>query len=280
MADTDRMLVFGGPYGNLAALEALRAIADGLDLRPSQVVCTGDTVAYCAQPNETVEAIRSWGIAVVAGNVERQLAAGGEDCGCNFVEGTTCQALSDRWYAFLREEVLAEHVGWMRALPGFVRFVLGGLDGCVVHGAWSDVSRFVFASTPWRDKREEIALAGSKFVVAGHSGIPFAESREGLLWVNPGVIGMPANDGTARGWYGLLESEPNGAALRVSIEPFEYDHARTRSRMRERGLSEAYALALGTGLWPGDEILPQRERARRGRPLTPLRLTHRWQDGQ
>ena len=44
-------------------------------------------------------------------------------------------------------------------------------------------------------------------VVCGHSGIPFCRLLEGdkrgrgaRLWLNAGVIGMPANDGTARSW--------------------------------------------------------------------------------
>lgn len=39
--------------------------------------------------------------------------------------------------------------------------------------------------------------------------------------------------------------------------------------MRQGGLSERYALALQDGLWPNRDVLPQAERAGRGRPLAP-----------
>ena len=46
-----RVLVFGGPYGNVRAVRAVREIAGTLSPAPDRIVCTGDTVAYCAEPN-------------------------------------------------------------------------------------------------------------------------------------------------------------------------------------------------------------------------------------
>ena len=269
------MFVFGGPYGNLRALRAVRSIADALSPAPDRVVCTGDTVAYCAEPNETVDALREWGAAVVAGNVERQLAADRDDCGCNFREGSACDALSVRWYGFLRETVAPGHVRWMDSLPDHARFEIGGLRAIVVHGAPSEIARFVFASTPWKEKRAEIARAEADLVVAGHSGLPFADVRGGLGWWNPGVVGMPAHDGTPRGWYGILDAVAGGG-VRGSIRPFEYDAGSAARAMLAHRLPEEYARALTSGLWPSDEVLPARERAAAGVPLevTEIRLEH------
>src|SRR5262245_44817533 len=81
------LLVFGGPYSNLRALAALRERADALGIPAAQTICTGDVVAYCAEPQETTAAVREWGCHVVAGNCEEQLAAGAEDCACGFEPG-------------------------------------------------------------------------------------------------------------------------------------------------------------------------------------------------
>jgi hypothetical protein len=81
------ILVFGGPYSNLRALEALRERAGELGIPPSRSICTGDVVAYCVEPEETSTAVRAWGCHVVAGNCEEQLAAGAADCACGFDEG-------------------------------------------------------------------------------------------------------------------------------------------------------------------------------------------------
>jgi hypothetical protein len=60
------LLVFGGPYSNLRALAALRARATALGVSASRTICTGDVVAYCAEPEETIAAMRDWGFLVVA----------------------------------------------------------------------------------------------------------------------------------------------------------------------------------------------------------------------
>lgn len=71
----------------------------------SQVICTGDVVAYCAEPEATVELLRRWGIHVVLGNCEESLGSGAPDCGCGFETGTVCSALSIDWYRFAVKQV-------------------------------------------------------------------------------------------------------------------------------------------------------------------------------
>ena len=66
----EKLLVFGGPYSNLAATMALQARARELDIPAERIICTGDIVAYCAEPEQTIELIRDWGIHGVMGNCE------------------------------------------------------------------------------------------------------------------------------------------------------------------------------------------------------------------
>ena len=44
------VLLFGGPYSNLRATQAMRAEADRLGIPADHVICTGDVVAYAAAP--------------------------------------------------------------------------------------------------------------------------------------------------------------------------------------------------------------------------------------
>ncbi|MCD6580335.1 MAG: metallophosphoesterase [Desulfuromusa sp.] len=90
---TGPMLVFGGPYSNLAATQAMWQQAEELAIPPERVICTGDLIAYCSEPQETLQLVRDWGIAVVQGNCEESLGKDAADCGCGFDEGTTCSLL-------------------------------------------------------------------------------------------------------------------------------------------------------------------------------------------
>ena len=147
------LLVFGGPYGNLQATRALLAEAERRGFPPSRMLCTGDLVAYCADPKATVDVIREAGIAVVMGNCEESVGADAEDCGCGFEKGSSCDLLSVQWYRHCVGALDAEAKAWMRGLPRRVAFTLGGRRLAAIHGGVEEINRFVFpASTcPCRD---------------------------------------------------------------------------------------------------------------------------------
>lgn len=267
------LLVFGGPYSNLAATRRMQEVARDAGFAPSQVICTGDIVAYCAEPEETTALVRAWGCHVIAGNCEMQLAAGAADCGCGFEEGTACDLLSKGWYPFALSRMSREACDWMGRLPQSVGFTLGGLKFRVVHGGVEETAKFLFASER-AALAAELAVAGAEVVIAGHAGIPFIErvktARGPRVWFNAGVVGMPANDGTPDGWYGVIREADRGVALET--HRLAYDHGSAAAGMRRSGHANAYARSLVTGLWPSLDVLPDPERARTGRRLRAKRL--------
>jgi len=258
------VLIFGGPYSNLAATRAMRRRAEELAIPPQRVVCSGDVVAYCAEPVETVRLVRDWGIAVVRGNCEEALGSAAAGCGCGFEAGTTCAALATDWYHFANRRIAAADREWMRRLPGSVRFEQAGRSVRIVHGGVRQINRFIFPSTAEAVKREELDRAGTDLLVGGHCGIPWGQKIDRRAWLNAGVIGMPANDGTADGWYLLLT--PVEGIIRCSWHRLHYAAVAAGRAMHEAGLT-GYAEARTTGLWPSMDVLPAAERARRGVPI-------------
>ena len=264
------LLVFGGPYGNLEACEALIATAARLGIPGERALCTGDLVAYGADPQAVVDRLRGWGCAVVMGNCEEALAADAADCGCGFDDGTACAALSAQWFAATRRDLDAEAKRWMRTLPRRIELTLGGRRLASVHGAPTQINRFIFASTGAAVKGAEIAATGCDGVIAGHCGLPFTETIGGALWHNSGALGLPANDGTPRVWFSVLT--PTALGIEIVHYPLRYDHASAAAKMRARGYPAGYADSLGSGLWPSCDVLPKAELGQRGRPLDPAAL--------
>ncbi len=260
---TAPVLLFGGCYSNLQATRALLAEARRLGIPPGRVVCTGDVVAYGADPADTVALVRAAGIVVVMGNCEEQLGGGGADCGCGFEEGSACDRLSQAWFRHADAKLGDGDRAWMRALPRRVDLVVGGRRLAVVHGTPERINAFVFPGSPAEVFERQNALAGADGVVGGHCGVPFTRiGADGALWHNPGAIGMPANDGTARGWFSVVE--PHAGGLRVHRRALAYDHAAAAGAMRAAGLPEAYARSLEDGLWADCGVMPEADRARRG----------------
>ena len=250
---TGPLLLFGGVYSNLQALEKMMYIAAEQGFQPEQIICTGDVVGYCAKPEEVVQAIKEWGIHCIAGNVELQLREGEEDCGCDFNDGSRCDIFSRQWYPYAQAVLSADAIAWMRTLPHHLTFKYAGLQARVVHGSVNQVSGYVFRSTPWSEKAAQFLQAETDMIIGGHCGLPFNHAQDQKYWLNPGVIGMPANDATTRVWYMILDDQEG---LKYEHHAFEYDHAAAASEMREKRLPEAYALTLETGLWDNCEILP------------------------
>lgn len=259
------ILCFGGPYSNLQATQAMYRQATRLGIPPERTICTGDIVAYCANPNETARLLRDWGCHVIKGNVEESLANRADDCGCGFGDGTACDLLSRGWYAHTNTVISDDLRDWMAALPETLTFDFAGRRLRVVHGGVRETSRFLFASTPAEELAAELEAADASIVVAGHCGLPFSRQIGGALWFNPGVIGMPANDGTPDVWYGLLHLEDGRAA--ASHHRLTYDWQSAAQELQRLGTAPPYAEALGTGIWPSIDVLPDFERRATGRRI-------------
>lgn len=269
IGDFDRpVLAFGGPYGNLEATRAVLEAARRAGIPPSRTICTGDTPAYCADPDATVALLRDAGIVVVMGNCEESLSSEAAECGCGYAQGSHCDRWSAQWFAFCAVRLGADAKRWMGALPRSVTFTLAGRRLRTIHGGVKKVNRYVFASTPSAVKAVEIAEADAEGVIAGHCGLPFTERIGDTLWHNPGVIGLPANDGTPRAWYSVLT--PVNGGIDITHHALAYEHAAAAEKIRAvPELPAVYAEALVSGLWPSTEILPKPERALAGRPLAP-----------
>lgn len=246
------VLLFGGPYSNVQATNAVLNRARSLGATP---ICTGDVVAYCARPVETVAAIRASGCAVVAGNCEVQLAQDAPDCGCGFEDGSACDILSVGWYGFASTRVGSDDRAWMATLPDVISFTQGGKRHAVIHGGISDVARFLWSTSPAADFEAEwdaleAQIGTVSCIWAGHSGIPFQRDLTRGAWINAGVIGMPPHNGQAQTRYAVLDQ----GAARICV--LDYNAAGARDDMRAAGLTQGYHAALTSGYWPSEDVLP------------------------
>lgn len=255
------LLVYGGPLSNRAALAALFALAERAGIPAERRICTGDMAGYGADAPGCVALVRATGGPVAAGNVERQLAADAEGCGCGFAPGSACDRLSGAWYGHARAQVGAVERAWMSGLPDVLVFTHAGLRCAVIHGGVSDIARYLWPVSPEADFAEEVAALAALTgpvarIYAGHCGLPFRYRMTGVDWVNPGAIGLPPNDGHPETCYALVD-----AAGEVSLHRLACDADTAAAEMRAAGLVQGNERALLTGLWPSEDVLPPALRA-------------------
>ena len=224
------VLIFGGPYSNLQATQAVLAWADAHAVPPERMICTGDVVAYCAEPAETVA------------------------CGCGFDTGTTCDLLSAGWYRHTDRAVGDEARRWMETLPDLILFTHAGRRAAVIHGGLTEISRFLWSVSSDEMFLEEIeriqeAAGRIDLVFAGHSGLMFQRRIGAVEWINAGAIGMPPHDGRVETGFAVLDEH-------VTFHRLTYDHRGAAAAMRAVGLVQGYDVALMTGYWPSEDVLP------------------------
>lgn len=285
---TGPVLIFGGAYSNFDALQSLRAEADRLGIPAGNVICCGDTAGYCAEPEECLDLLEDWGCPAIAGNVETNLVNGTDDCGCGFGDGSRCDMFAKLWYTYAAKNVSERNLTYMAQLPDVLRFEYAGKKVVVLHGSPDHQSEFVWRSTDTDKKTQWCADAGADILVGGHSGLPFAHdvrvgntqplptpnsrlpTPDSKLWLNAGVIGMPANDGTPDTWYLTLD---DADGLDFNFHRLNYDNRAAKAKMiDDRRLPVAYAATLTTGIWDNTEIMPKQEERREGIPLDPATL--------
>lgn len=257
------VLIFGGPYSNLAALRAMKLVAEELQIPAENTICTGDIVAYCAQAQETVNLIRNWGIHCIQGNCEDSLANDKDDCGCGFDSDSACDLASKQWFEFARKAVNHESKRWMASLPRSLSFTYNGKRFHVIHGSVEQQNQFIFESTNKLEKLRHLDHAGAGIIVGGHCGIPFGQQLdEQRFWLNAGVIGMPANDGESKTWYMTINK--TGDNVEAKWHRLNYEVSKTIDAMNRHALCPGYADALLSGIWPSSDILPASEKAKTG----------------
>ena len=256
-------MVFGGVYSNLQALQALQKVAEIEGMAAENIICTGDIVGYCAQPSECLDAIEAWGIHSILGNVEENLLSGENDCGCNFKEGGRCDLFSRQWFPYAASKMTPKNISFLKTMPHFIDFKWAEKRFRVLHGTINHISEFIFKSTDWLIKEENFEKSQADIILAGHCGLPFADEKNGKLWLNAGVIGMPANDATTSVWYVILHNQAD--TISYYFHRLEYDFHTTHQLMVANGLPQSYAETLLTGLWDNCEILPATESREQGK---------------
>lgn len=262
---TGKVILFGGVYSNLQALEALAEVAKKEGVEPENCICTGDIIGYCAQPEETIQFFKNWKAHSIAGNVEIQLNENADNCGCDFTKGSRCDDFSQRWYPYAKSNLSSSSLAFICTLPEFIQFEYAEKKITVVHGSFYNTSEFIFKSTPWENNAVNFQATQSDVIVAGHCGLPFNTLKDDLLWLNPGVIGMPANDGGTAVWYLILEEKDS--KLTFEHNSLNYDFDLTNNLMLENGLPKEYAATILSGIWDNMEILPETERKQQGKQI-------------
>lgn len=257
--DAEMFAVLGCAYGNRRALRACLADAVGMP-----AVSCGDLLGFCGRSDLVCDLLRESFVAGIAGNHEREAAAGSDLCGCGFSDPVE-ERLSCLASAAQLDGLGADDQAMLAALPETL--VVRGRGGSLLlaHGSPDRLNEFIFAQTLDRDRaRRWLDAAGAEVLALAHSGLPWVvELGDGRLVVNCGSAGRPDHDGDPAVHYACVRLLPRPE---VEIRRVTYDHAAAAAELLAGGGDPRFANALTTGVWTwGAGALPPEERDRPAR---------------
>ena len=251
--------VFGGPYGNHAALRAV--LEDAARRGAATIYCLGDLGGFGPRPQAMVSLLEEFQVVTVAGNYDRALTERWPDCGCGYTHPRDNEYARIA-YAFTDARTTDADRAWMARLPGSHRLARGGRRYLLCHGSPRQTNEFLWESASSDGFLARLAReAEADQILCTHTGLHWQRQlpESGVRVVNVGAVGRPANDGRRAAWYAWFAADRHDATF-ISVP---YDAEGVASEMDAEGLPPEFGETIRTGWWTTClEILPAKERAR------------------
>lgn len=241
-------LILSDIHGNLEALEAVLADAEGLY---DCILCLGDVVGYGADPNAVAAWVRAEAAAVVRGNHDR--ACAGTETLEYFNPHARASAIWTRRALTTENRLYLNELqrGPLRIEEPLGKFLL-------VHGSPVDEDQYLSNMDDGALMEGHLELQATFF---GHTHVQggFRLAPDGIArirpsrrlemapgffyLINPGAVGQP-RDGDPRAAYALYSIEDQTVEYRRA----EYDIEKAAAKIRAAGLPEVLALRLFEGM--------------------------------
>ncbi len=226
-----RFAIISDLHANLEALEAVMALVGG-----EEILCLGDLVDYCADPNAVVEKVKDSRARSIMGNHDSAALTG------DVSRFNPRAAMSSIW---TRANLSAESRAFLETLPEEMRMKVDDVQLYFVHGSPDDhLWEYVDPRTHSDLFGHYLDKLGVRGIGVGHTHLQFVSEEGGRVVFNPGSVGQP-RDGDWRAAYAILTVD--GGSVKVEAHRAEYDLQRAMSKIRAAGLPAANAERLATG---------------------------------
>ena len=258
-----RALILSDIHGNLEALEAVLAAADG---QYDQLWNLGDIVGYGASPNEVVDLIRPLSNLFVRGNHDR--------VSCGLSSPNSFNPVARAAILWTRAQLTPENAAWLREMPkGPLHPAEPVGQVTCAHGSPLDEDHYIInMRDAWSSLQQmltPVTFFGHTHVQGGFSQrehdwhelrpqFPGTDSPDGpqsftlrldpatRYLINPGSVGQP-RDQNWRAAYALYTSPEAGSAASITYHRIPYDLLASQGRILMAGLPERLAGRLREG---------------------------------
>lgn len=228
-------------HANLPAAQAV--VADIRRRGADRVYHLGDLVGYCPWPNETIEFIRSSGIACLQGNYDESVGEELLACGCDFADPRAAELgeISLNWTI---DATTAENKAWLRSLPKEIHVDAGSHRLWLVHGSPRRSTEYLTPDFPAETLSGFFAAGHDDILCCAHTHLAYHRQLGDRHIINVGTSGKPKH-GNPNVVYMLVDV---GEAVTASLIEVAYDSESTAQRIEAVGLPSEFARIIRTGI--------------------------------
>lgn len=195
-----------------ANLEAFQAVLEDISKRKlKNILCAGDIVGYCANPNECCSLIREKKIVTVKGNTDYDAATLNN---LKSYDESTIKSL--QW---TNKQLSDENKDFLNRLPNMNSIDIKDLKILLVHASVTNpfYGKITQKSSD-NELAEQLKRSKSNILVVGHTHIPMVKRFDNSMIINPGSVGQP-RDNRALASYAIFDTEVRS----VDIVRVKYD---------------------------------------------------------
>ena len=234
-----KILLLGDIHANYPALDAIIKY-----IQPDRfdwIVNTGDLTVYSTFPNETIQWFRERKRTIcILGNTDRKIL--------RILSGKKLKKPKKKqkrvMYFWTSENLLAENIDYLKALPKKADFTVGRFRIGVFHGTREDPDEELFPSAP-ESRFQQLAKDSPYQVhIMGHSHVPFYKIVDEIHFINPGSVGRMF-DGDPRASFAVLKI----SSEKIAVEHFRIPYAveAVIADLKNQKLPDIYAKMFRVG---------------------------------
>ena len=234
-----KILLLGDIHANYPALDAIIKY-----IQPDRfdwIVNTGDLTVYSTFPNETIQWFRERKRTIcILGNTDRKIL--------RILSGKKLKKPQKKqkrvMYFWTSENLLAENIDYLKALPKKADFTVGRFRIGVFHGTREDPDEELFPSAP-ESRFQQLAKDSPYQVhIMGHSHVPFYKIVDEIHFINPGSVGRMF-DGDPRASFAILKV----FSEKIAVEHFRIPYAveAVIADLKNQKLPDIYAKMFRAG---------------------------------
>ena len=179
-----RALILSDIHGNLEALEAVLAAADGLW---DELWNLGDMVGYGGSPNQVIDRLRPLAAVHVRGNHDRVC--------CGLTSTNAFNPVARTAALWTRGELTPENAAWLAAMPQGPIVAAEGVASCA-HGSPMNEDEYLLTM---RDAWTPLEQMSTPITFFGHTHVQGGFERNGNAWHEIRPAFSPVGNGNGNG---------------------------------------------------------------------------------